>query len=103
MVPAAMFRKVVGIVHAHTKLGLTATLVREDDRISDLNFLIGEPLTCHAPGQCGVAMQAVTGSFGCWWRGVSRKLPPLRPCTSIVIGKWSCLQAQSCTRPTGWT
>lgn len=42
MVPAAMFRKVVGIVHAHTKLGLTATLVREDDRISDLNFLIGE-------------------------------------------------------------
>ena len=37
-----MFRKVVGIVHAHTKLGLTATLVREDDRISDLNFLIGE-------------------------------------------------------------
>ena len=43
MVPAAMFRKVVGIIHAHTKLGLTATLVREDDRISDLNFLIGVP------------------------------------------------------------
>jgi hypothetical protein len=41
VVPAAMFRRVVGIVHAHTKLGLTATLVREDDRISDLNFLIG--------------------------------------------------------------
>lgn len=45
VVPAAMFRKVVGIVHAHTKLGLTATLVREDDRISDLNFLIGGPST----------------------------------------------------------
>ncbi len=41
VVPAAMFRRVVGIIHAHTKLGLTATLVREDDRISDLNFLIG--------------------------------------------------------------
>lgn len=44
VVPAAMFRRVVGIIHAHTKLGLTATLVREDDRISDLNFLIGPKL-----------------------------------------------------------
>lgn len=42
VVPAAMFRKVIGIVKAHTKLGLTATLVREDARIGDLNFLIGE-------------------------------------------------------------
>ena len=31
----------IGIVKAHCKLGLTATLVREDERISDLNFLIG--------------------------------------------------------------
>ena len=44
VVPAQMFRKVIGIVKAHTKLGLTATLVREDDRISDLNFLIGAPI-----------------------------------------------------------
>lgn len=36
--------KVVGIVKAHCKLGLTATLVREDDRIADLNFLIGPKL-----------------------------------------------------------
>ena len=43
VVPAHMFRRVIGIVKAHTKLGLTATLVREDDRISDLNFLIGAP------------------------------------------------------------
>ena len=43
VVPAHMFRRVIGIVKAHTKLGLTATLVREDDRISDLNFLIGTP------------------------------------------------------------
>lgn len=37
-------RKVVGIIKAHCKLGLTATLVREDDRINDLNFLIGPKL-----------------------------------------------------------
>jgi DNA excision repair protein ERCC-3 len=37
-------RKVVGIIKSHCKLGLTATLVREDDRIADLNFLIGPKL-----------------------------------------------------------
>ena len=31
-------------MQAHCKLGLTATLVREDDRIQDLNFLIGPKL-----------------------------------------------------------
>ena len=31
-------------VQAHAKLGLTATLVREDDKIQDLNFLIGPKL-----------------------------------------------------------
>jgi superfamily II DNA or RNA helicase len=39
-IPAKMFRKVLTIVNAHTKLGLTATLVREDDKIADLNFLM---------------------------------------------------------------
>lgn len=34
----------IGIVKAHCKLGLTATLVREDERIADLNFLIGPKL-----------------------------------------------------------
>ncbi|CAF1649098.1 unnamed protein product [Adineta ricciae] len=43
-IPAERFRKVLTIVRAHTKLGLTATLVREDDRITDLNFLIGPKL-----------------------------------------------------------
>jgi hypothetical protein len=58
VVPAAMFRKVVGIVHAHTKLGLTATLVREDDRISDLNFLIGErSIACVSGSQCRLCCQ----------------------------------------------
>ncbi|KAK0417240.1 hypothetical protein QR680_012900 [Steinernema hermaphroditum] len=40
-IPAKMFRRVLTIVQAHCKLGLTATLVREDDKITDLNFLIG--------------------------------------------------------------
>ena len=44
VVPAAMFRRVIGIVKAHAKLGLTATLVREDALIADLNFLIGPKL-----------------------------------------------------------
>ena len=44
VVPANTFRRVVGNVHAHTRLGLTATLVREDEKISDLNFLIGPKL-----------------------------------------------------------
>ncbi|KAL5106159.1 General transcription and DNA repair factor IIH helicase subunit XPB [Taenia crassiceps] len=40
-IPARMFRRVLTMVQAHCKLGLTATLVREDDKITDLNFLIG--------------------------------------------------------------
>lgn len=44
VVPAAMFRRVVTTIAAHAKLGLTATLVREDEKISDLNFLIGPKL-----------------------------------------------------------
>jgi DNA excision repair protein ERCC-3 len=62
VVPATMFRKVVSTVKAHSKLGLTgrqtfsekyglkystssvATLVREDDKISDLNYMIGPKL-----------------------------------------------------------
>lgn len=44
VVPANVFRKVLTTVAAHTKLGLTATLVREDDKIQDLNFLIGPKL-----------------------------------------------------------
>lgn len=40
-IPAKMFRRVLTQVQAHSKLGLTATLVREDDKIADLNFLIG--------------------------------------------------------------
>lgn len=44
VVPAAMFRKVLTSINSHSKLGLTATLLREDDKVSDLNFLIGPKL-----------------------------------------------------------
>ena len=41
VVPAEIFRTTTTVVKSHCKLGLTATLVREDTRIEDLNFLIG--------------------------------------------------------------
>lgn len=44
VVPADVFRKVTHSIKTHAKLGLTATLLREDDKISDLNFLIGPKL-----------------------------------------------------------
>jgi DNA excision repair protein ERCC-3 len=44
VVPANMFRRVVTTIKAHAKLGLTATLVREDDKIADLNYMIGPKL-----------------------------------------------------------
>ncbi|KAJ1446781.1 P-loop containing nucleoside triphosphate hydrolase protein [Pelagophyceae sp. CCMP2097] len=44
VVPAVTFRRVLAVCNAHCKLGLTATLVREDDLITDLNFLIGPKL-----------------------------------------------------------
>jgi DNA excision repair protein ERCC-3 len=44
VVPANTFRKVISKVKSHTKLGLTATLVREDDLIEHLLYLIGPKL-----------------------------------------------------------
>jgi DNA excision repair protein ERCC-3 len=44
VVPAQIFRRVVHSIATHSKLGLTATLLREDDKITDLNFLIGPKL-----------------------------------------------------------
>lgn len=41
---AEQTREVVKRIKAHAKLGLTATLVREDDNILDLNYLIGPRL-----------------------------------------------------------
>ncbi|RKO85399.1 helicase conserved C-terminal domain-containing protein [Blyttiomyces helicus] len=39
-----VFRRVLETVAAHTKLCLTATLVREDDKIENLNYLVGPKL-----------------------------------------------------------
>ena len=44
VVPASMFRRVLTKIKAHAKLGLTATLVREDEKIDELNFLVGPQL-----------------------------------------------------------
>ncbi|GJU25408.1 DNA repair helicase XPB1 [Tanacetum coccineum] len=44
VVPAPMVRKVISVAKSHCKLGLTATLVREDEKITDLNVLIGPKL-----------------------------------------------------------
>lgn len=44
VVPAKVFRAAAGHIKTHSKLGLTATLLREDDKISDLNYLIGPKL-----------------------------------------------------------
>ena len=44
MVPANQFRRVTSNIKSRCKLGLTATLVREDDRIKELNYLIGPKL-----------------------------------------------------------
>lgn len=42
--PANKFRRCVSLTHSKCKLGLTATLVREDDLIDDLFFLVGPKL-----------------------------------------------------------
>ncbi|KAF3009499.1 hypothetical protein E8E13_003601 [Curvularia kusanoi] len=44
VVPANIFKKVTFQIASHAKLGLTATLLREDDKIDDLNFLVGPKL-----------------------------------------------------------
>ena len=44
VVPAKMFRRVLTVARSRATLGLTATLVREDGLIEDLNHLIGPKL-----------------------------------------------------------
>lgn len=43
-VAAKSFSKITETVNAHCKLGLTATLVREDNKINNLHYLIGPKL-----------------------------------------------------------
>ena len=45
-IPAKMFRRVLTQVQAHSKLGLTATLVREDDKIA-VDSLSALVFVCH--------------------------------------------------------
>lgn len=44
VVPANTFQLVLNEIKSHFKLGLTATLLREDDRIENLNYMIGPKL-----------------------------------------------------------
>jgi DNA excision repair protein ERCC-3 len=44
LTPANQFRKVTNTIRSHLKLGLTATMVREDDLIAELPFLVGPKL-----------------------------------------------------------
>ena len=44
VMPARTFRTVATTIKSHCCLGLTATLVREDDLIQDLHWLIGPKL-----------------------------------------------------------
>jgi DNA excision repair protein ERCC-3 len=44
VVPAENFRKIAENIKVHCKLGLTATLEREDGKIDDVHFLIGPKL-----------------------------------------------------------
>uniref|UniRef100_A0A6B2KZC3 DNA 3'-5' helicase n=1 Tax=Arcella intermedia TaxID=1963864 RepID=A0A6B2KZC3_9EUKA len=44
LVPAKIFRKVTNQIRSHIKLGLTATMVREDELIADLPHLVGPKL-----------------------------------------------------------
>lgn len=44
VIAADMFQTVIHETRTHCKLGLTATLVREDDQIGSLNYLIGPKL-----------------------------------------------------------
>jgi len=44
LAPASIFRTVTTEFKAHCKLGLTATMVREDDLVKDLPYLVGPTL-----------------------------------------------------------
>jgi DNA excision repair protein ERCC-3 len=83
VVPAAMFRKVIGITKAHCKLGLTATLVREDEKVEHLNFLIGPKL--YEANWLDLQRDGHIANVQCvevWYpgdRGVLQEVPLTRP------------------------
>ena len=82
VVPAQMFRKVLSSCNAHCKLGLTATLVREDDDlITDLNFLIGPKL--YEANWMDLTHAGHLANVQC----VEVWCPPLLPSTAVRISE----------------
>lgn len=66
--------QVIGIVKAHCKLGLTATLVREDQLITDLNFLIGA-LRCTVLRRAVLCCAALPMAGSDGWPVAPREVP----------------------------
>lgn len=64
MAPARCFRTVMDNIKAHCKLGLTATLVREDDKIEDLSYLIGPKL--HEANWTDLAARGFLATVKCY-------------------------------------
>jgi DNA excision repair protein ERCC-3 len=44
LAPAKIFRKVTNNINSHIKIGLTATMVREDELVDEIPFLVGPTL-----------------------------------------------------------
>jgi DNA excision repair protein ERCC-3 len=44
LAPAKIFRKVTNSINCHIKIGLTATMVREDELVTEIPFLVGPTL-----------------------------------------------------------
>lgn len=63
VVPANVFRKVIGVIKAHCKPGLTATLLREYEKIGDIDFLIGPKQNFLATVQCAEVWSPMTKEF----------------------------------------
>ena len=86
--------QVIGIVKAHCKLGLTATLVREDERISDLNFLIGPKL--YEANWLDLTRAGHIANVQCVevWCPMTKARPPVRQNepNKIVIASVQCME-----------
>eukprot|EP00614_Pseudopedinella_elastica_P018884 CAMPEP_0172644402 /NCGR_PEP_ID=MMETSP1068-20121228/239190_1 /TAXON_ID=35684 /ORGANISM="Pseudopedinella elastica, Strain CCMP716" /LENGTH=1026 /DNA_ID=CAMNT_0013458601 /DNA_START=179 /DNA_END=3259 /DNA_ORIENTATION=+ len=63
MAPATTFRSVMEVCKCQCKLGLTATLVREDEKIEDLGYLIGPKL--HEANWTDLANQGFLATVTC--------------------------------------
>jgi hypothetical protein len=95
-----IYKQVLSICNAHCKLGLTATLVREDDLISDLNFLIGkqQPLCSIVANS---STQTIIANMSCWSSVCSDVSSVLCECASLWMFTCSShchvVQAPFCT------